>query len=290
MQITKKENVYYRGSEPLDLPRVSFILKGNIEYITDKMAIGSEVHDIIYNILEDSSIIESDYFKEMLALEDEVALKSIKIFSSLKSFFKGKKIDLDFKKETSFLKENEGLGYVGTCDLIFNIDGEKVVVDLKTGAVYDWHELQLTAYLEGIGASYGVLIYEDSYKVVKKNKTLKDRFQSLVKAYYEGNLKQGKIFTKNTENLDELADKIVFAKNQVSFYEKKIDSLKKELIEQLEFGKNYESNNLLAYWVHPSDSVALKKEAKEGLFEAMPHLFEVKKTKGSLNFKIKNKE
>lgn len=43
------------------------------------------------------------------------------------------------------------LGYAGTLDRLVEMDGERWVVDLKTGSSRPWHRLQLAAYAMAVG-------------------------------------------------------------------------------------------------------------------------------------------
>jgi CRISPR/Cas system-associated exonuclease Cas4 (RecB family) len=110
------------------------------EYMKERGEIGTKVHDLCEKIANrEVSLVGME--KE---LEDEI-YKKAKGFQNFLGDKNIKVIDTEF---VVFCKE---FNYAGRCDLLVDIDGERVLIDLKTSkGVYDKHRLQLMLYRYGL--------------------------------------------------------------------------------------------------------------------------------------------
>lgn len=295
--ITKKNNLYYEnGIELVDIPRVSTILKGETNFFSNAMAIGTDVHDLVSQVFENPSLVNSSFFLELEKNNPVVWSKTMIFSSNLARYLNKIKDSLGEIKgygiEVSFKTETQVGSYVGTCDYLIELDdGTKYVIDLKTGKREDWHQEQIVAYKLGLGADYCCIIYEnDFFELAEEEEVFAESlFLEKLKAYYEGNLKNGRIFAEPGLEANELADILVFAKKQINTYTELLNKTKDSLA-VLTAGNNFENDKILGYWKKESDSYSLKKEAKDQLFEAMPHLFEKKTSQPIFVVRLKNEK
>lgn len=133
-------------------------LKGeNYREVSKEAAhIGTVVHDNIAGLLCKALGEPDRIVPPGIEEEDEEARNSYNAFLKwYEDAETGKKIPL--LSESSLVHEQEGYG--GTLDAVFNIDGDRYLVDFKTSkAIYDEYWIQLAAYAELLRQS-GILVY-----------------------------------------------------------------------------------------------------------------------------------
>ena len=287
----------YDTNESLDnIPSITEVCAEHkkTSYINDNMIVGSNIHSYMASTLQGATI----------DIEDE-AEKTLfnKIFDNLKkaiidydlAFIEGSpsiEVSRWALLDGSFDDER---GIKGTCDLLMqSANNEKViyVVEYKTGKKHDWHKEQLAVNCLLNNAVAGILIYPDD--VVKYDpygcKTLVNAlnsFENKLNAYYEGNLKDGKVRQSADlveDNLKELVD-LIMQSNRLLYL---IKQKKEEIIAIAEPEKNFGNDEIEVFWKKNSIRTELKKEAKQELLQSNPDFFNKTEISGGFNFKLKN--
>ena len=263
-------------------------------YINDNMIIGSNIHSYMASTLQGATI----------EIEDE-AEKTLfnKIFENLKKAIID--YDLSFIEGSPSIEVSKwGLidgnfdderGIKGTCDLLMqSVNNNKAtwVIEYKSGKKHDWHKEQLAVNCLLNNAVGGILIYPDD--AVKYDllscKTLRNSlnsFENKLNAYYEGNLKDGKIRQSADlveDNLKELVD-LIMQSNRLLYL---IKQKKEEIIAIAEPEKNFGNDEIEVFWKKNSIRTELKKEAKQELFQSNPDFFNKTEVSAGFNFKLKN--
>ena len=118
--------------------------------------------------------------------------------------------DVEFIESEIFLLSERYL-YAGTCDLICNVNGKKIIVDIKTGkALYDEYKYQLAgyriAYNEKTGEELPIAVLrlgkekvDYDYKIYKNEHNLENAFLSLLGFYYNAKKRRLKNNTRIKE-------------------------------------------------------------------------------------------
>jgi len=148
--ITKEGRIYKENGEIIKLPSVNYYPKGEgfyrwlatngwneSERIKEEAGKrGGNIHSAIEKYL-----ITNEIEKELTSIEVDILNKFIKWFSELNQTKRVKIIGIEISGI------NREYNYVGTIDLILEIDGEVWIIDVKTSNyLHKSHNLQLSAY------------------------------------------------------------------------------------------------------------------------------------------------
>ena len=150
------------------------------KYMKQRGEVGTKVHELCEKIASQGARVVD----ELKPLEDEVWKKA----DSFQNFIEDKEPEVIDTEFVVFCKE---FNYAGRVDLLVEIDGERVLIDLKTSKnIYDSHRLQLMLYRYGLEEGgvdidkCAVLLLKDTgYKFVEV-----DYYPELVRAqnvFYE---------------------------------------------------------------------------------------------------------
>jgi len=120
------------------------------KYVDDLAGVGTLAHAMVFAHLNNSKLNTDDYSKNDIDRAENAMI-------SFLEWAKDKKIKV-ILSETPLVSEVNQFG--GTPDLYCEINGEKLLIDFKTGkAIYDEHFLQVSAYK--------MLLEENGHKVDK---------------------------------------------------------------------------------------------------------------------------
>lgn len=110
---------------------------------------GSKVHQGITSLLLGNEIRMDDKIHNSdTGNEDDIKLEEYEALMSFASWYREKKPKLLANEVTVF---NEEFMYAGTADFICEIEGQKWLIDFKTGAnVWPSYEIQLSAYAHAL--------------------------------------------------------------------------------------------------------------------------------------------
>ena len=145
---------------------------------------GSKVHFAITDLLAGKEVaMDGKYLNKTSGKEEELTLEEYECLMSFVDWFKKTKPKVLANELVVF---NEEYGYAGTIDLIAEIDGEKYIIDVKTGAnIWPEHELQISAYLHGQPEKHKLALLQLGYKRNKngwKFTEIEDKFDLFLSA------------------------------------------------------------------------------------------------------------
>jgi len=133
-----KYSLLFDPTREIVIPSVTQLLKFggiiNYDFISPMYArIGTEIHDMT------EAIDRGDYPRELA--EGRVQASML----AYESFLSDYDVVWDQTEEIIF---SEDRFYAGTMDRLGTIDGQRVILDIKSGAKVRWHVLQLVAYAQ----------------------------------------------------------------------------------------------------------------------------------------------
>lgn len=112
---------------------------------------GSKVHQAIeYLELYGSVSMQDKFINPDVSLPEELTIEEWEILMTFYAWHKETNPTLIYSEQTIW---NEGHGFAGTLDRIYDINGKRVLLDFKTGQhIWPSHKIQLSSYKHGIEA------------------------------------------------------------------------------------------------------------------------------------------
>jgi len=141
MAVDFNEDFHEYTTGGVKIPSVTQILK-NAGYIDDRFFTsesrdrGTAVHELCRR-----------YADGIRADDSGRPLESLEYVNAFSNWMKNKKVFVVLSETVVHGDKNQ---YAGKFDILADIAGKKVLVDIKTGVSYYWHSLQLAAYATAI--------------------------------------------------------------------------------------------------------------------------------------------